>query len=254
MNRQDLLLQRLDEIGRALERTGHALALIGLGSVGVERGRLDEYSDLDFFAIVGEGHKAEFIQDLAWLSSVHPIVYAFQNTADGYKALFEDEIYCEFAIFETQELETVPYAEGRVIWKAPEFDANLSRSKRPLPYPETHSIEWQVGEALTCLYVGLCRYQRGEKLSAFRFVQLFVVDRIMELAASLEKETPAFRDNFSPERRFEQRYPETAQALGPFMQGYVATPQSARAILEFLDQHFNVNAQMKAAILKLCDR
>jgi hypothetical protein len=31
-----LLLKRLDEIGRSLARSGHALALIGLGSVGVE--------------------------------------------------------------------------------------------------------------------------------------------------------------------------------------------------------------------------
>ena len=44
------LLKRLDDIGQSLERSGHALALIGLGSVGVELDRLDSYSDLDFFA------------------------------------------------------------------------------------------------------------------------------------------------------------------------------------------------------------
>jgi lincosamide nucleotidyltransferase B/F len=41
------LLQRLDEIGSSLERSKHALALIGLGSVGLECDRLDSYSDLD---------------------------------------------------------------------------------------------------------------------------------------------------------------------------------------------------------------
>jgi len=30
------LLTRLDEIGRSLEQSGHALALLGLGSVGQE--------------------------------------------------------------------------------------------------------------------------------------------------------------------------------------------------------------------------
>lgn len=46
------LLARLDDIGAALLRSGHALALIGLGSVGLERRRLDRYSDLDFVVVV----------------------------------------------------------------------------------------------------------------------------------------------------------------------------------------------------------
>ena len=43
------LLERLDRIGAVLRDSGHALALIGLGSVGLERDRLDAWSDLDFF-------------------------------------------------------------------------------------------------------------------------------------------------------------------------------------------------------------
>jgi lincosamide nucleotidyltransferase B/F len=252
MPQTTLLLQRLDEIGQALQKSGQALALLGLGSVGVERARLDEYSDLDFFAVVKDGCKPAFLRDLAWLSAIHPVAYSFQNTPDGYKLLFEDDVYCEFAIFETRELENATYAEGEIIWQAPEFDAALRRPKRPPPPPEAHSVEWQLGEALTCLYVGLGRYHRGEKLSAFRFVQLFVVDRIVEMAKEWEPENPAFRDTFAAERRFEARFPQTAQALPAFMQGYDAVPQSARAIVEFLDRHFVLNAQMKAAILKLC--
>lgn len=250
-NKPEILLQRLDEIGKSLERTDKALALIGLGSVGIERARLDEFSDLDFFVIAKDGCKQELIQDISWLSSVHPIVYHFQNTVDGHKVLFADEVYCEFGVFEIHELELIPYAEGQVIWKAPEIDEGDFRPKRPLPVPETHSTEWRVGEALTCLYVGLCRYHRGEKLSAFRFVQIFAVDRIVELAASLETGVPVLQDRFTPERRFEQRYPETAGSIARFMQGYEATPQSALAILEFLESKVNVNPHMKAAILKL---
>jgi hypothetical protein len=52
MNDSLPLLYRLDEIGKSLEKSGHALALIGLGSVGLELERLDQYSDLDFFVIV----------------------------------------------------------------------------------------------------------------------------------------------------------------------------------------------------------
>ncbi len=252
MDKRTRLLQRLDEIGQTLQRSGQALALIGLGSVGVERARLDDYSDLDFFAIVRDGYKAAFLHDLAWLSAVCPIAYTFQNTADGYKLLFEDEVYCEFAVFETRELESATYAEGAIIWRAPEFDATLARPRHPAPAPEARSVEWQVGEALTCLYVGLSRYHRGEKLSAFRFVQFFVVDRIVELAELWEAETPGQRDPFAPERRFEARYPQTARVLAPLMQGYDGTPQSARASVAFLGAHVALNAAMKAAVLKLC--
>lgn len=246
------LLQRLDDIGRSLARTGRALALIGLGSVGMEQDRLDEYSDLDFFVVAADGCKEGLIQDITWLSSVHPVAYAFQNTPDGCKVLFEDGIYGEFAIFSVLELESAAYAEGRIVWQVPEFDEAYCRPRRALPVSEPRSVEWLLGEALTCLYVGLGRYRRGEKLSASRFVQGFAVDRVVELAASLEAEKPSFRDPFTPDRRFEQRFPETASALGAFMQGYDATPESARAILEFLEQHWEINAAMKAAILSLC--
>jgi len=56
-DRPAALLARLDAIGRALDASGHGMALLGLGSVGLELERLDAYSDLDFFAIVEAGHK-----------------------------------------------------------------------------------------------------------------------------------------------------------------------------------------------------
>ena len=37
------LLERLEQIGRSLEASGKGEALIGLGSVGLETGRLDEF-------------------------------------------------------------------------------------------------------------------------------------------------------------------------------------------------------------------
>ena len=48
MNKTELLLQRLDDIGQSLKDSRQALALLALGSCGVERDRLDQYSDLDF--------------------------------------------------------------------------------------------------------------------------------------------------------------------------------------------------------------
>lgn len=245
------LLERLDAIGESLKASGNALALLGLGSVGTETARLDAYSDLDFFAIVREGFKARYIDNLDWLSNVHLIAYAFRNTDDGYKVLFEDDIFCEFAVFEPQELAHIPFSSGRLVWKADDFDESLCQPG--LPTPEfVKSVEFHLGEALTNLYVGMGRYHRGEKLSAARFVQNYALDHILQLAAQIESPQPTLVDQYNAERRFEQRFPNIAAHMPAFVQGYDRSPQSALAILEFLEAHFDVNRAIAARIRASC--
>jgi hypothetical protein len=253
MNKPQLLLNRLNAIGRLLEGTGHALALIGLGSVGIETDRLDEYSDLDFFAIVEKGYKTRYIDDLRWLEEVAPVAYAFRNTPDGYKLLFEDGIFCEFAVFEPDELSHIPFERGRVVWKQPQVEETIGAPAVTAEPAAELNAEWLLGEALTNLYVGLCRLRRGEKLSAARFIQGYAVDRVLELVTLLEKESQASRDKFANERRFEQRYPGFAVELPLFIQGYERSNESAQAILAFLKGHFEVNAAIAGAIQRLGD-
>ena len=252
-DRPAALLARLDAIGRALEASSHALALLGLGSVGLELERLDEYSDLDFFAIVEAWHKGRYIDNLDWLAAAAPVAYAFRNTADGYKLLYEDGIFCEFAVFEPHELAQIPFAAGRIVWRRSDFDERLAVPARTAPAPGTSSVEWLVGEAVTNLYVGLCRYRRGERLSAARFIQQYAVDRVLDLAPRIEQAQPGHADGFTPERRFEQRFPLTAAALPSMVQGYDRSPQSALAILAFLETHFPVNAALAARVRELVD-
>ncbi len=252
MNTPQALLARLDAIGQSLEHSGHAMALIGLGSVGVETDRLDAYSDLDFFAIVEAGYKKRYIDDLSWLSAVEPVAYAFRNTRDGYKLLFEDEIFCEFAVFELSELSGIPFERGRVVWKQPQVDEAIAEPIVASQPAANLDAEWLLGEALTNLYVGLCRLRRGEKLSASRFIQGYAVDRVLELVTLMEKESRASRDKFANERRFEQRYPGFAKQLPRFIQGYERSIESAQAILGFLEGDFEVNQAMAVAIRRLC--
>ncbi|MFL5800140.1 MAG: hypothetical protein ACJ8CR_00045 [Roseiflexaceae bacterium] len=245
-------MTRLDAIGHSLAQTAHALALIGLGSVGLELDRLDDYSDLDFFVIVEAGAKAGFMGDLQWLSSIRPIVYQFRNTADGYKLLFDDDVFCEFAIFEPHELANIPFAPGRIVWKQPQVDECIGFPTQQSHSTPTNDAAWLLGEALTNLYIGLGRYHRGEKLSAARFIQQYAVDRVVELTSLVESERPVAVDPFTPERRYEQRFPQTAQHLAMFVQGYERSRESAQAILAFLEQHFDINAYIAQRIRELC--
>lgn len=245
-------LQRLEEIAASLQGQPTALALLGLGSVGLELERLDAYSDLDFFVIVAQGHKQAFIKDLGWLSTAHPLAFAFRNSSDGYKALFEDGIFCEFAVFELPELANIPYAPGRIVWKRPEVGGWISQPQLPAPSAPVADQDWLVGEILTNLYVGLGRYRRGEKLSAAQFVQVYAIDRLIELVEMIIPGQPGVKDPFTPERRFETRYPQMETIFPRLIQGYERTPQSAQAILSFLKQHIPINPAMEQAILGLC--
>ncbi len=243
------LLARLDAIGTTLQASGYGLALLALGSVGLETERLDAYSDLDFFAIVQTGHKQAFMDDLGWLAA--PIVYRYQNTVDGYKVLYEDGIFAEYAVFEPHELAAIPFAPGRIVWQAPGFDETLVAPR--VRTPGKPSLEHALGEALTNLYVGMGRYRRGEKLAAMRLIQVHAVDQVLRLAPYIEPDHPALRDPFADERRFEARFPGIAARLPNFTQGYTRSPESARAILAFLGEHFSVNDAIRARILALCD-
>lgn len=250
--KHELLLARLNAVGASLDRSGNALALIGLGSAGAEMERLDDFSDLDFFAVTETGHKNEYLDSLDWLSSICPISYVYRNTRDGHKILFEDGIFCEFAVFEMHELRHIPFAPGRIVWKKEGIPDTLCIPELDRHTHPDRSIEWLVGEALSNLYAGLSRNCRGEKLAAMRAIQVYAVDRLLELSARLEHETSAARDVFAFERRFEQRYPVSAQGLPEYIQGYERNIESALAILAFLESHFEVNPAMRRAIEELC--
>lgn len=249
----DLLITRLEQIGRSLAASGKASALIGLGSAGAELERLDRYSDLDFFVLAKPGLKRELIEDLGWLSSICPVAYAFRNSPDGYKLLFEDGVFCEFAIFEEPELRRAAYAAARFVWKQPGVPEELRLPQQPAPPQEAPPLEWLLGEALTNLYVGLGRFHRGERLSAMRFIQGYAVDRLLDLAPRLLPESSPARDVFSAERRFEARYPALAQQLPAFLPGYTGSLAGALAILDFLEAHFEINPAIKSAIRALCE-
>ncbi len=244
------LLTRLDEIGRSLSQEAHALALIGLGSVGTELDRLDAWSDLDFFVIVEAGHKRAFLDDIGWLARLGLIAYAFANTEVGYKLLYADGIFCEFAIFEPAELEAIPFTAGRIVWKHANVPDSIGQPASPAP--PRRSPEFLVGEALTNLYIGMGRDLRGERLSALRFIQGYAVDRLVELAVYIDEPQAATRDMFANERRFEKRHPVIPSHAAEWMQGYHRNQESALAILTFLEEHFEVNAAIAGEIRKRC--
>ncbi|WOH36323.1 hypothetical protein RI844_13195 [Thalassotalea fonticola] len=251
MNKVTLLKNRLNEIADSLKCHPNGLGLLGLGSAGKEFNRMDEYSDLDFFAIVGEGHKQQFIDNLSWLAHIHEIAWCFKNTTDGYKLLFADGIFCEFAVFEPKELRHIPYSQGHFIWR----DEGLAEHNcKPVIAAPQHSFDegFLLGELLTNLYVGLCRYRRGEQCSAMRFIQVYAVDRLIRLLDLLQQHDEGIdKDKFCLDRRVEQRQPEFKQLLMQCSQGAEKCTESAHAMLQFVKQHYSIDKILEQEIRQL---
>lgn len=252
MTHKEHLLLRLNEIGATLEKKEGALALLGLGSVGIETDRIDDFSDIDFFVIVSAGYGQRFIDQLDWLEDTHPLAYSFKNSDLGCKILFEDGIYGEYAVFEEQEIEGCTYSEGRIAWKKENYmNESIVKPITQAPSLRAETLEREVNEALTNLYVGLGRFARGERLSASRFVEGHAIDRLLSVMHLLETEVEGYPDIFGNDRRFEARFPQFARSLGSMLQGYNKVPESAIQILNYLEQIYPVNERMASEIRKL---
>lgn len=249
-----ILQDRLASLARQLAARDDALALLALGSVGVETSRLDAWSDLDFFVIVRDGAKSMYLENLGWLAVAHPLVWHFRNTVDGHKALMADGVFCEFAVFEMHELHRIPYAPGRFVWRRGEVDPALASARQPLP--ARHDGAWLVGEALSNLMVGLQRLARGEKLAAMRMIQVHALDRVLEFleiqAPGPDDSCPA-RDAFNVDRRIEARSPRAALGLPVWAGGYEQSAPAALALLAVLEAHGAVPAAVAGHIRLLAE-
>lgn len=246
----ELLLRRLDALGAELARRGDAIALLGLGSVGLDTRRLDEHSDLDFFAIVEEEALPRYLESIDWLEAVHPVAYSFRNTPDGRKALFADGVYCEYAVFAPAELPGIPFASGRIVWQRDDAPAGLDVPSRHAPRLDGASADFHVNEALTQLFVGLHRELRGERLTAMRLIQVHAVDRAIALLALERPEAPQ-QDAFALERGVERRFAAEELPLADFVQGYERNRESALALLAWLETHADLDATLAAEIRRL---
>jgi len=241
------LLGRLDELGAALGRRGDAIALIGLGSVGADRDRLDEHSDLDFFVVVEDGARDRYLDSIDWLEELGPVAFSFPNTVDGRKVLFADGIYAEYAVFTLDRLLTCPAPTGRVVWQRADAPAGLADA-RHVPDPSAHGdVRWQADEAATNLFVGLHRDARGETLSAMRLIQVHAVDRVLTIAGATARPQ---QDPFGVERGAERRV-GTSVPLAAMAPGYGRNREAALAILGWLEAHAEVDAALAAAIREL---
>lgn len=251
MKKTEFLKNRLLEIGKSLELSGNALALLALGSCGNNKDMMDEYSDLDFFVITKPGYKKYYMDHLDWLLCISSAGFYFRNTEDGYKYFYEDGVFCEFAVFEEHELQNIDIPSGSLVWKDDSFQEDKILYNFFVPKKIEAELDWRLGELLTNLYVGLCRFRRGEKYSAYKFVQSYAVDQLIQILRFQNPHTYKLTDPFDSARRVEAAELINNEYLLTFLQGYDKTPQSALSILRFVEENYIINEFMKLKIEEL---
>ena len=176
-------------------------------------------------------------------------MYTFKNTKDGFKFLFDDGIYGEFAVFGESEIDGVTQAKGRIIWKHDQYhNDKIIEQKGEIPNLRKNQLDFSVNEALTNLYVGLLRVLRGERLSGYRFIETYAFNNILSIIHLTEIEENVTPDLFNIERRLEKRYPYFSLKLSTMLSGYDHLDQSAEAILNYLQQIYPLNQRMKNEI------
>lgn len=245
-------LRRLDELAKDLADRRDVIALLGLGSAGIECDRFDDHSDLDFFVVVvDDGAKPRYLVDVDWLEAAHPIAYSFVNDRNGRKALYADGVFVEYAVFTLDELARVPFTGARIVWQRPDAPVGLDAYGAVPTGPPIDTVDFHLNEALTNLYVGLHRALRGEHLTATRFVQTFAVDHVLALLRLSDDTVPHQRDVFDPCRRVETAYPPQTLPLALMVPGYDDNPAAARATLTWLQERFTIDLAILTAVEEL---
>lgn len=235
--RRALLVQRLDALAAVLAGRPQALALLALGS-GADLSRLDDHSDLDFFLIVAPDAVEGFIANLDWLAVPSPLVWRHRNTPDGWKALSDDGVFYEFAVFDAARLAIIPFAPGRVLWARDGFDTGRLA---PRAHPDPEDRAWLVAEILGVLHVGLSRAARGEHLAAWRAIQGEALSMALRVIGGGD-------DAFNPARRIEVVRPDLAPVLADLASGYGESVRAAWAVLELLGPWMAPHQPMVARI------
>jgi hypothetical protein len=149
--------------------------------------------------------------------------------------MMTDGVFCEFAIFELEELANIPYSPGRFVWRRDEVSESIANPVRAMP--ALHSPDWLLGEIISNLVIGLSRLARGEKLAAMRMIQVYALDRLLELFEQKNSRLDATnvavsRDPFNIDRRVEARLLMLKASLSQAAGGYDKTARAAQTILE----------------------
>lgn len=234
MESLEQFLEFSQKLTGSLEQRSEVIGLIFLGSA-AEITRLDKWSDHDFFVITKSGFGEALRQDLSWLPDLDRVVLSPRETQHGLKVVYENGHVLEFAVFEDQELQTVPINDFAVALDRTDLAERMSRIQaNAAPKPINENAEFEL--FLATLLIGIGRERRGEKLTAGQFVHSFSMNYVLGLVRAWvapQPGTTAKEDTLNRYRRFEIQYPEIAESLEALH--HLANEEAGRTLLNLVE-------------------
>ena len=244
-------LTRLERFAHCVAGAPGVLAVLGVGSAGLEHDRFDDHSDIDFFLVVeDDATKQTYLDGLDWLAGFGgTVTYSFANDPNGRKALVDDGLLLEYSVFTPAQLAALTLAGVRVVWHRAGVDPAALVTPAAVVTTSGHdTVEFHLNEALTNLFVGLHRHLRGERLTAMRFIQVYAVDRALALVRLTSATATAPPDQFDPTRRVERSGPHRALPLDDMVGGHARNVESATATLRWLTTTHRTDPVIVAAV------
>jgi hypothetical protein len=222
MNPTPLLEEFVDYSNRlrdSLAKRDDVLGLIMVGS-SADLGRVDEWSDHDFYVVTVNGVAENLRQDLSWLPDFDDIVMRPRETDHGLKVVYANGKVLEFAVFNDNELDQAGANAYNVTLdrsNITERMAAIAQRSKPKPYDFDTEFEVFLGQML----IGIGRARRGEVIIAGQFIRSYCLNRTLGFLRSWVRPlagTEAKEDNLDRFRRFEQQYPELGAEIESILQ------------------------------------
>lgn len=207
--------ERFDELSAGLAAGVRArdelIGLVLLGSASEEaRGRRDEWSDHDFFALTAPGKGAEVRPDLSWLPDQERIVLTAREGEIGFAAVYDDGHVFEFAFSDAAELEGAVAGAATVVVddEAGTTAALIAESRARAAAADRFDAANDVRLVLVKLLIGVGRVRRGEVLNGNGFIRQWAVQHLVRaIRGRFAEASTTLRDTIDPMRRFERDFP-----------------------------------------------
>lgn len=248
MTNQQLLHKRLEQVVSAYSQLPQAIALFR--PLSNETFSRDSDEGIILQGVVKKGSKYALLDNLSWLSTVQHIAFAYPRSKDGYRVLFSDGVFCDFSLHEKKELlDTMP-DDKTLLWSESGFNKGLAVPEMRSDI-DTEQPNWLLGEMLTNMIIGLRRFAQGEKLSAYECIQQNALSKLISLILLWHPESQGKMPTQDQSRFIEQHFPDLKPYLGEFGAGYEHSPDSALAMLDYIERYLPVNHFMKDQILNM---
>ena len=224
-----------------LEGDPLVLGLIALGSTADAASR-DRWSDHDFWVITAPGSQSRYLDTVSWLPRAGDILMTVSHGPSRRTVLYGERHIAEYAVFDPEEAVSGKIERYRVLIDRRDIGGLAESIRLQTQKERTSGLARpdKLENLCLLLWTAFERWERGERLSAQRYIQ-FSIDLFLDLlVAHKGLNRPRIADELEARRRLEQIEPELGQELGRI--GLLAPAEAGVALIDLAQERLMARA------------